>query len=319
MGSDRHMWLREKLSRITPEETSGLAKMCNETNYEKGGWTALKLISLMLYTSMYTTILKKYKIFKKIIYMDAFAGPGIVSVEVGGKKYRVLGSSLLVPLLYERSFDKMYFFDTNKKYMDCLEVRLKEGVENFSDKKYILRTRDANKELIDVLKTMGKNDHYLAFIDPEGMEVNWSTMEELLNHRGDIIFNFTTGINRVSEAGQIEKMNKFFGCEEWKGLKTHEEFVDLYIKRITSISKRVVMTADIKRTRNEKKYTLLFVAPKTGGENPWLKNIVNHLNERIAKNYEKEVNNILAILNGDQKMLDDFLNPGMRTLDDFLD
>jgi len=72
-------------------------------------------------------------------------------------------------------------------------------------------------------RTTFERAHYLAFVDCEGLEVNWSTVEKLLDRWGDIWFTFqskmaTRVVGRAlsGSLGDKERLNTFFGGDGWE-------------------------------------------------------------------------------------------------------
>ncbi len=167
--------------------------------YNAGSWTGLKLIALKNYIKPYLEILGDRF---SLAYIDLFAGPGLDRVGEG----RVpLPGSPLIPLMIReaakgRMFKHLFLCEINPKYERALRRRvfghLPPGVGR------TIYPGDANefvKRLPRLLKAQGIG-HSLVFLDPEGMQWRWESMEYLLeNVDCDVIVNFpSTGIQRNS-------------------------------------------------------------------------------------------------------------------------
>lgn len=103
-------------------------------------------------------------------------------------------------------------------------------------------SEDCNKKLFglaDFLKTKGKNFKALAFVDPCGMEVDWSSIEILKNLPVDLWILLPTGLgpNRMlTRSGEIfdcwfKKLERFFGIDKemiFNTFYSSSEKVDLF-------------------------------------------------------------------------------------------
>lgn len=122
-----------------------------------------------------------------------------------------------------RSFDHYYFVDKNEE--NCLALQEKLSDYKTSGKKHYL-PKDANeavKMLASTLTNYG-NCKALAFLDPFGMQIEWSSIEALKNLSVDLWILVPTGviINRLLERNidqqkglaHAEKLETFFGMKE---------------------------------------------------------------------------------------------------------
>ncbi len=321
MGDSEFLWLKEKLENIRVGDNETLSKDCEEEVYEIGGWTALKLIALLAYSYTYTTIITKY--FRNIYYIDVFSGPGIVKIK--NSEHKVLGSSLLIPMIYKEKFNKIILSDITKKKVVCLKKNLDMKLkEKKLDDKYEINAYDANVAIQKISREIKetRDSHYLAFLDPEGMELEWDSLSDLLSIKGDVIINFTSMIGRAYK--NDEKMTTFFGSDEWRKCNTYEDYLELYMRRIEQKFQRKTLAISINKTENMKKYSLIFTIKKST-ESPWFDNIVGHLKNKIENNYDDSVRKALDILAGNIKTLDDFCDflptgkghDKVKTLDEF--
>src|SRR5579875_1842923 len=90
--------------------------------YDRGNWTALKLILLKYYLKPYLEILVGGQ-GKKVAYVDLFAGPGLN--RIGASKVAIPGSPI-VPLVIREAkwqFSSFIFSELNKEHYDALNSR----------------------------------------------------------------------------------------------------------------------------------------------------------------------------------------------------
>jgi three-Cys-motif partner protein len=120
---------------------------------------------------MYTRIIPKY--FKKMYYIDLLAGAGVCKIRETGDV--VAGSALVASTYCCNPFDEYLLVEADKEKAHALDNRMKAIVTNA-----IVFPCDCNDCIDEVLVRLPKGAHYLAFVDCEGLEVNWSTVEKLL-------------------------------------------------------------------------------------------------------------------------------------------
>ncbi|MBM3608548.1 MAG: three-Cys-motif partner protein TcmP [Alphaproteobacteria bacterium] len=171
-----------------------------------GNWTEEKLVVMRNYFQAYTVALKKQP-FRKY-YVDAFAGSGS-RVEKSTREeesnffgedfedfVKVKNGSVRVALSIEPKFDRYIFADLSDKNVAALEELKLE----FSDRNIEIEVNNANDFLKKFAeKTNWKTSCAAVFIDPFGMQVDWSALAALANTRAvDIALLFPTGpLNRM--------------------------------------------------------------------------------------------------------------------------
>ncbi len=186
---------KEKLAKLMEAVESLLDK--NIETYDKRGWTALKLMFLMSYLeTIYVPIIRGYiSPFKESYYIDLFAGSGINDID--GTK--IAGSPLISAIFAKPPFDKMILVEKDPKRRNSLKICMDEVA---SDNSWIVESEgreqpDCNKLIDKIMEYEGlknyqeRKSHYLAFIDPEGMGLNWDTLEKLLQKKEILSFYLT--------------------------------------------------------------------------------------------------------------------------------
>ncbi len=190
-----------------------------------GPWTEKKLQAFSKYVWSYLTIMKKNP-FWKTIYFDGFAGSGTKEKDVQSELYKQLkiieqeeetykgAAERVLTLKDDLAFDFYYFIDKDEKSLNKLKAKLKD----IKGKKMEFRSGDMNNHIKALAKALRTKDYTaLIFLDPFGMQIEWTSIEELKDTRSDVWILVPTGVivNRLLDrAGKLELSNKlesFFG------------------------------------------------------------------------------------------------------------
>jgi three-Cys-motif partner protein len=189
---------------------------------EIGKWSELKLEIVEKYGTAYTTAFagQKGRGLKKF-YIDAFSGAGVhVSKETG---LQIEGSPARA-LRVQPPFDHFYFIDMNPEKTAYLRTlcRGRNDVDIITD--------DASSYLTQkLLPTIQfeKFNRALCLLDPYGLHLDWEVMRVAGQSRAvDMFLNFPVmDMNRNAiwrnperaPPGGIERMNRFWGDDTWKG------------------------------------------------------------------------------------------------------
>jgi three-Cys-motif partner protein len=188
-----------------------------------GDWTKKKIEILVEYAKAYLTIMNKYP-FWKLLYFDGFAGTGIIS----GKKETDVDITIgaarrIVEINEPREFDQYYFVEKNKTNAAKLEANTKSLYPN---KNIIIAVEDCNKKLLSLSQFLkspkGKKTKVLAYLDPYGMQLEWSSIESLADAGIDLWILVPTGmgVNRLLKTNGdiseewITKLKVFLGMDE---------------------------------------------------------------------------------------------------------
>ena len=306
--TDLFNWLKEKVN-ILQQYTEELSEIDNGVFYNVASWTPLKLIVLGYFTSVYTRIIPKT--FKNMVYIDLFANCGINRVN---KRDFVVGSPVVAITSSAIPFDKIFLVEKDPKYANTLHNRLKHLSTNNEEFVWVSGTckilredcNDAVHTIINEIE-MERRTHCLSFIDPYGMEVHWSSLEQLLINSipSDIIFTFMTqGIQRVwgrakNSNADRKRLNEFYGGEEWKRARNANDLLLIYENKIQSHEK---ITRDIEIKGQRFHYHLIFVTRPTRGGNPWL-NAVDRVKRSVESATSEWIEMVLDQLSGRQQTL----------------
>jgi three-Cys-motif partner protein len=187
-----------------------------------GDWTSAKLDVLAGYLQGYTTALKDKpspdRPFRKG-YIDAFAGTGYREARRDDSD-KPIAQGLLFPDLAEQEpqalldgsarlalkteprFDSYLFIERSSERYHRLKELRKEFPNLANDIQ--VRQGDANQEIQDLCKKDWSSHRAALFLDPYGMQVEWSTIEAIASTKAiDLWLLFPLGIRCQSSADQI--------------------------------------------------------------------------------------------------------------------
>lgn len=228
----------EEIEYFIEEEQEGM-KACEPRSSWGGTWTEEKLDALEKYVNAYLTIMNVYKekFGWKLIYFDGFAGSGSRN-EDGSQPVSELmfdlfkdqyiddeelntykGAAERVLGITQRGFDQYVFVDKNITSSRQLEERLAPFRK---EKNLVFKTSDANEQVKTLAKAMQKNKQFasLVLLDPFGMQVDWTSIEQLKGTRTDLWILIPTGVivnrllDRKCDLTHIDKLTSFFGKDE---------------------------------------------------------------------------------------------------------
>ncbi|MDX9992428.1 MAG: three-Cys-motif partner protein TcmP [Anaerolineales bacterium] len=229
-------------------------------------------------------------------YIDLFSGPGKCVVD-GTNEY-FLGSPLL-SVTTEHPFTDYYFVDKDSKNIDVLEKRISEA--GLVKERVKCLTGDANIKVVEVVREIQRIDSEfisgvwpslnLAFLDPEGLELEWNTVAELGKiNRMDLIIHYSQqGIKRMAdravESNKETVVDKFFGDTEWRkiylaykndAVGIHRHLMDYYKSKLKTLGYVEVKDDEeiwaeplMKNSKNAPLYRLLFASKHPLGVKFW--------------------------------------------------
>jgi len=187
---------------------------------EFGGlWTETKIEILYKYTSAYLYIMNKQKF--HLTYFDGFAGSG--EIKIGNEKdFKVIegAAQKVVGIGVPRGFDIYYFVEKDEDKKKMLEFALKS--KRLTNNIFVV-AEDCNV-VLKRLATYLRKDSFrkaLVFLDPFGMNLDWSSIEILKGLGVDLWILSPTGVGanrllkknlKISEAWW-QRLEKFFGID----------------------------------------------------------------------------------------------------------
>jgi len=195
-----------------------------------GSWTDQKLDVLEQYLSAYTTALQNAK-FKKG-YIDAFAGSGYREAKgttkivlpdlLDEEPQTLLEGSARRALRVEPRFDGYVFIESHAGRRAALESMKNEFPEQANQIQ--IRGGDANQQLQSICELSWAERRAVLFLDPYGMQVEWSTITAVAETRSIdmwLLFPLGIGVNRLLKrdadipAAWRERLTALLGTESW--------------------------------------------------------------------------------------------------------
>jgi len=200
-----------------------------------GDWTAKKLEVVAKYLGAYTRALKNQP-FEKV-YIDAFAGTGYRSLareaESGGEQAlfpdfddeaseALLDGSAAQALRTIPPFDRYIFVEQHGRRCEQLEI-LRSDFPQLADRIEIQRA-EANQALVALSHEDWRHRRAVVFLDPYGMQVEWTTIEQLAATQAIdlwILVPIGIGASRLlKRSGAIppewqRRLDRFLGTSTW--------------------------------------------------------------------------------------------------------
>jgi three-Cys-motif partner protein len=201
-----------------------------------GDWTEEKLARLGKYLPAYTKILQSRPF--TYFYIDAFAGPGYRQVrrkqqaaptlwaedpDARGRAFTA--GSAIVAMRTDPPFQRYVFIESDEDALQKLGAALAADFPDRMDRVH-LEPGDANAVLKRYCAQWKSGYRAVLFLDPYGMEVEWSTMEAIAKTQGIdvwILFPAGIGVNRQLGAdGNVpvwaqDAFDRLFGTRDWHG------------------------------------------------------------------------------------------------------
>lgn len=199
-----------------------------------GNWTEDKLLRLKKYLSAYTKIFTSNERASRLttIFVDAFAGTGQRASSAPDSPVPMLfdddaeelkKGSAVIALETDPPFDRFLFIERKADFARQLD----ELRERFPEKasRIIILQGEANRCLQQwAAETNWRTHRAVVFLDPYGMEVEWSTIACLARTKAVdlwILFPLGQAVIRLltrqpPEGPWADRLTRFFGTEEWR-------------------------------------------------------------------------------------------------------
>ncbi len=278
----------------------------------------IKLVILGYFIPVYTPIAKKY--FNRIYYLDLFSGSGLNKVDREGQEsLEFAGSPVVCAYSASKSpFTKLFLFESNQNFNSVIKRRLKylESLEKPSwikDRWKVFPPNDVNLMINKIVGITNEipNSHSLIFIDPWGLELNWTTLEVLLKKTdSDIMMYFDIdGLWRNIKAaksesatskGQSLKNDLFLGGSYWNHCRDSKEVFQRYMSQI--LPYRAAFRKFEIKDKGTTKYYVLFLTKR---EAAWLRSL-DQLSKYIERIDGSDIETLIDIIEERQASLDDY-------------
>ena len=313
-------WLIKKVNELNnlTNDDSELTKLDvdGKVTDEKGGWTVLKVIVLKYMLTVYSTIISQHRADRDIVYLDLLSGSGLNSIRShAGNQIPFIGSSLIAAKQYSNYFAKMIFVENSRKRRNALEERL-SGLRTGKAELLVSEYKDAN-QIDEILSYIPENSHLFTFIDNEGFDVKWPTIDTILRKRdGEILINYpTTGPKRVLGFGEsnlvsnpkqaMRTLSDFYRGKINRNMDD-EDFLRKYEKDVSSLRKETTNIQIRSQDNLRYYYHLIYAARRTYGKSPWIESFRNELKPKIESLSGDLVEKVIDIVIGDQKTIEEF-------------
>ena len=251
------------------------------------------------------------------IYLDLFAG----SFENKRRdREGYFPGSPKIALNIEPAFTRIAFFE--KHYKANALVSSIQDTEPHKTRSWKVFSGDCNVTIDEGLEYIrNRRAPTIAFLDPDGLQVNWTTLEKLAKWKRNsktkmelfILFN-VSALPRVIGARHTNKLNNFYGTEKWDSIyllhrkrsldanSLRKQLVNLYRWRLEEKLKyettHVIGIGD----NNIPKYALIFATDHSVGDRV-MNYIYKNYSERIIPMMQAEAN-IARKTNKDQYTLE---------------
>lgn len=251
-----------------------------------GEWSHVKHEILEKYARAYMRVMANQR-FKRIIYIDGFAGAGIATDRDTGTL--TLGSAMLA-LGIQPPFDELHFVEADHTKATALRQNTRQDI------RVRVHEGDANVLLTTAILPRCKFEDYaraLCLLDPYGLSVDWRVLHQIGQMGSvEIFFNFmVVGANRnvlwkrpnLVPPERLELMDRVWGDRSWQETlyerqedlfgPTHprklpnEQVAEAYRQRLRKVAgfKYVPQPIPMKNTRGATVYYLFFASPNATG------------------------------------------------------
>jgi three-Cys-motif partner protein len=219
-------------------------------------------------------------------YVEGFAGPGVNLIRT---TVRVAGSPLIA-LDAAPEFRKCILVERGARSAEALTRR----TEVYGARAVVLRG-DCNRDLIPLMaEHVNPNAPCLAVLDPEGLELHWSTVEAIAGFKNPgrskveqlILLPTNTGfirlltVDRDPEPWAVARLDRMFGSDEWRPIYrdriegrisptvARDRYVILYQDRLRGLGYQTVLERAIRSDgwSGAIRYFLIFATDNATGE-----------------------------------------------------
>jgi len=263
---------------------------------ETGAWAAEKLDYLGRYLDIFMNSMCS-KPWRGIQYIDLFSGPGKCQIRNTGQ---ILIGSPLIALQLKYPFSQYYYADMDEQAIETLKTRCnnspyRDRIQYFTgDSNLIVQEIVCEITKLDsqIIENKWRSSLNLAFLDPEGLELEWRTVKALGNvRRMDMIIYYpqmglTRQIPNEIDLAPPTRIDRFFGCTTWRDIyrqarktELHRELLDLYksnLKKLGYMDYKDFELFDSEpvmrsKEKNAPLYRLLFASKHPLGNKFWKK------------------------------------------------
>jgi three-Cys-motif partner protein len=257
-------------------------------------WTEEKLMILESYLAAFAGACKKVGGWYAL---DLFGGPGLNWSETRGCERN--GSPIIALEAGPPMATQLVAAESHRPSFEALSSR----TERYGDRTRLFND-DANRIIKDMLTDVPSAAPAFAFLDPEGSELDWKTVEAVADHkRGHshtkieqlILFPTDTGFMRLAP-GHPDLVTRIFGHEEWQEIfdrrqaeklspdEARSEYVRLYGEGLKRLGYKTVLDRQILKSTGQPMYFLIFATDHDAGER-----IMDHCFDQVRIRVQEEL------------------------------
>ena len=328
MSEKARGYIYDRVEGLT-EHSQEIAGAGDNVANEFDSWSALKLILHSAAVNMYTKVISEHK--NDFFYIDALAGAGASKYD---ENQYFIGSALLAAKAASEPFTKMYFVEGKKEYKEALESRLDYVFSNphidvQEPQDYEVIHGDANEEIPKIvdeiwdIATPNPSFNYYCFIDNQGLNVSWDTVESLApTPHGDLLINYPSSqaIGRNALRDEKSALNEFFGVElnnyDIPEEDVREYLKELYTSRLAGLERPVQESTYVYSGVGSYSYDMIYATRETEGGSEYIE-VIKYVKEFIEAFDGADVDDMLDIINGDQDTMESYY-PESSDIDDSL-
>ncbi|MCK4871866.1 MAG: three-Cys-motif partner protein TcmP [Phycisphaerales bacterium] len=241
---------------------------------EVGAWSADKHHFLRRYIDAFTTSMRRK--WPEMHYIDLFAGAGIERLGGGDLSW----GSPLIAAQATHGFTQLHLVERDPKHFDALRQRIAKFRQ--SPPPHLL-CGDANELVRDVVAALPAKDVLnLAFLDPYGLHLHYTTIRSLARHRTDLIIFFPDHLDALRNWKVVyhdqpdSNLDKVLGTDAWRRIFTDEPpsrcaelLRQLYEQQIRALGYKHFESERISGPGGRRLYLLLFCSKHDLGAKIW--------------------------------------------------
>lgn len=257
---------------------------------EVGAWSEDKLFVWHQYIQLTTTAIAGNPAFPAgLFYVDLFSGPGVCTVKGTGKR---LPGSPLIASWSGKPFVHQFIVEADASLAEACQKRLTLTGAAARSTVYAQRCQDAVK---DIVSKIPKGALTLAFIDPESIGADFSTMSTLATAgRVDLLVLFADAIDAVRNLqplleGKDDRLDRMMGptsdwrdsvlsLPNWDANNLRDALSTAYIRQLKKTLAYIAHDVKIIEGPNGPLYRLVFMSKHERGLDFWRK--VDHRDRR---------------------------------------
>ncbi len=183
---------------------------------EAGTWTKEKFWYLRRYAEGFMKAMapkRGERLWNKLVYIDPLCGSGKCITENDE-----FDGSPLIALGIHPAFDHLYLSDRSSHNISALKKRISKA----DSPRVFCKVGDCNELIGEVVRKFPERSLGLAFIDPEGFEVDFAVLKALASRPIDILYLFPSMIGvkrnlRQSVLQQDSRLDAVLG-PEWRNV-----------------------------------------------------------------------------------------------------